>query len=246
MEKARRTLGVPWNATQAVIKRAYYKLALKTHPDKNAAPDAADQFRELQEAYALLSVEPEEPWFDSASILDALASSVSDETLLAIYKFLHEFKELIPEHDYLLQLLETRLSRPHISVEPDLNALFDQKVFIYTHENGKKYTIPLWHHTLVFDDLVVVCTPKTESEDVWVDESNDVHVTVQWKAQHLLENGDAVVSVGPKQFRVKASELRLMPVQTYVFSNQGVPRVHPDAILDVGRLSDVRVHVHLT
>jgi hypothetical protein len=171
---------------------------------------------------------------------------VSDETLLAIYKFLHEFKELIPEHDYLMQLLETRLSRPHISVEPDLNALFDQKVFIYTHENGKKYTIPLWHHTLVFDDLVVVCTPKTESEDVWVDESNDVHVTVQWKAQHLLENGDAVVSVGPKQFRVKASELRLMPVQTYVFSNQGVPRVHPDAILDVGRLSDVRVHVHLT
>jgi len=245
MEKARATLGVPWNASQAVIKRAYYKLALKTHPDKNAAPDAADQFRELQEAYALLSVEPEEPWFDSASILDALASSVSDETLLAIYKFLHEFKDLIPEHDYLLQLLESRLSRPHISVEPDLAALFDQKVFIYTHENGKKYTIPLWHHTLVFDDLVVVCTPKA-SEDVWVDESNDVHVSVRWNAQHLLENGDAFVSVGPKQLRVKASDLRLVPVQTCVFSNQGVPRVHPETILDVSRLSDVWVHVYLT
>jgi curved DNA-binding protein len=47
-------LGVPREATQDDIKRAYRKLARKYHPDVSKEPDAEERFKELGEAYEVL------------------------------------------------------------------------------------------------------------------------------------------------------------------------------------------------
>lgn len=49
------TLGVPRNATQDEIKHAYRKLARKYHPDLNKQADAEAKFKDVGEAYKVLS-----------------------------------------------------------------------------------------------------------------------------------------------------------------------------------------------
>jgi len=48
-------LGVPRDADQDTIRRAYRKLARKYHPDLNSDSDAEERFKELGEAYEVLS-----------------------------------------------------------------------------------------------------------------------------------------------------------------------------------------------
>lgn len=48
-------LGVSKNATQDEIKKKYRELSKKLHPDVNKSSDAEDRFKELNEAYGVLS-----------------------------------------------------------------------------------------------------------------------------------------------------------------------------------------------
>src|SRR5512136_2771111 len=48
-------LGVPKDSSEKDLKGAYRKLAMKYHPDRSEEPDAEEKFKELSEAYAVLS-----------------------------------------------------------------------------------------------------------------------------------------------------------------------------------------------
>ncbi len=58
-------LGVQKGATKEQIKDAYRKLALQFHPDRNKAPEAEARFKEISEAYAVLSDDEKRRQYDA-------------------------------------------------------------------------------------------------------------------------------------------------------------------------------------
>ena len=57
-------LGLKSDATLADIKRAFRQKASQFHPDRNSAEDAPARFREVQEAYDVLSDDDKRKAYD--------------------------------------------------------------------------------------------------------------------------------------------------------------------------------------
>jgi len=58
-------LGLPRNAAKDQIKDSYRKLAMQYHPDRNKAPEAEEKFKEISEAYAVLSDDQKRQQYDT-------------------------------------------------------------------------------------------------------------------------------------------------------------------------------------
>jgi molecular chaperone DnaJ len=57
-------LNIPKTASKDEIKTQYRKLALRYHPDRNKASDAEEKFKEISEAYAVLSDDQKRSQYD--------------------------------------------------------------------------------------------------------------------------------------------------------------------------------------
>lgn len=57
-------LGVPKTATEDEIRRAYKKLAIKFHPDKNKSPGAEEAFKQVNQAFSVLGNKEKKAHYD--------------------------------------------------------------------------------------------------------------------------------------------------------------------------------------
>src|SRR5512135_1316338 len=58
-------LGIPKGSSKELIKDAYRKLAMQYHPDRNKSPGAEEKFKEISEAYAVLSDDVKRQQYDN-------------------------------------------------------------------------------------------------------------------------------------------------------------------------------------
>ncbi len=71
-------LGVPRDANPKAIKDAFRQLALKYHPDRNKDPGASDRFKEIAEAYAILSDPKKRAEYDARGYAGVAGFSTED------------------------------------------------------------------------------------------------------------------------------------------------------------------------
>ena len=80
------TLGVDRSASQEQIKQAYRQLALKWHPDRNPAAESTDRFKEVAEAYAVLSDPTKRAQYDATGHA-GVSERWSNEDLFRDFEF---------------------------------------------------------------------------------------------------------------------------------------------------------------
>ncbi len=86
-------LGVEKSASEEDIKKAYRKLAMKFHPDKNPGnKQAEEKFKKLSEAYAVLSDQEKRKQYDSFGS-DAFRQRYSQEDIFKNFDFSDILKE---------------------------------------------------------------------------------------------------------------------------------------------------------
>ena len=86
-------LGVKESATQEEIKKAYRKLAKRYHPDANPGnPRASDRFKEVGEAYSVLSDKEKRKHYDQMKRLGAFGFGRSADREAG------DFQRLFPTH----------------------------------------------------------------------------------------------------------------------------------------------------
>jgi molecular chaperone DnaJ len=88
-------LGVPRNATKEEIKRAYRRLVLQYHPDRNKSPEAEEKFKEISEAYAVLSDDEKRRIYDMYGHAGLSGTYTSEEVFRSSGSYFDEiFKDL--------------------------------------------------------------------------------------------------------------------------------------------------------
>jgi len=211
-ERAQTLLGVGLSPQQ--LKKIYYKKALKCHPDKQGDPA---EFLELKEAYEFLSnhADPILPLLFHSSI-HFVISALDPHLLLSLYTLLLDYKDLIP--DSVFETIQKHVP-PILLLEPTLNDLLQQHVYIYTYKEVK-YSIPLWHHELVYDEFTVLCKPK----GVELDDENNVYLDVHANIQEIFLHGLYVASIS---HQVDVSQLKIVPYQIYTAPST-IPKIQED------------------
>ena len=71
-------LGVSRDADERTIQRAFQQLALRYHPDRNKEPDAEARFKEIAEAYAVLSDPEKRARYDAGGFAGIEGFSAED------------------------------------------------------------------------------------------------------------------------------------------------------------------------
>jgi molecular chaperone DnaJ len=123
-------LNVPRNASKKEIKKAYRKLALKHHPDRNKSPEAEEKFKEISEAYAVLSDNEKRNQYDQYGH-EGISGRYSRDDIFRGADFDRIFKDLgfnFGGHDTIFDMFFGRGARRRHSRQKGTDLRYDLQI----------------------------------------------------------------------------------------------------------------------
>jgi uncharacterized protein YaaR (DUF327 family) len=161
------------------VKKAYYRLALRYHPDKNKTEEAKQKFQEICQAYEILQKEEKQEnitdyfellrtflqYFIDESIVSIVMNKLANvcekkgmdllkrlqpSVLKKILEIIKKFEEVLHFSNEFKEEVEKINNDERWIIHPSLEDLFGEKVFRLVIKDNT-YWVPVWHHHLVFD-----------------------------------------------------------------------------------------------
>jgi hypothetical protein len=184
--------------------------------------------------------------------LDTLAK-LDKTTLIKIYEILKLYEDAFhftKEFIYRIEVLIADKIKDDecIILNPTIDDLFDNNLYRLT-VNDFTYIVPLWHDELIYDnsgnDIFVKCNPILP-ENMYIDNRNDIHITVTYKIHELWDKESVEIILGHnKKIIIDPQLLKLTKNQKVVFNKQGLSKINTESIYDVSKLGDIHVHIKI-
>ena len=291
-DKACEILEISQKHTSDQVKKAYFRMALRFHPDKYK-DDNGEKFKEVKSAYEFLSsrdknyekinidddinykelikmcvkyFSPDKNWDnifidtsfqgimkDCQKISLKIFEKLNKERARQVYEFIYKFNSVMGVDIELLnnfkKILQNKMVYDNIIIlNPSLKDLFNDNIFKLEIDE-KEFYVPLWHHELHYGlkgkDLVVRCEPEIP-DNIWINESNNIYLTMQISIKDLFEKGFHEFKVGEKMFKIESESLKITKEkQIVLLKEKGILRINEKHTFVTSLRGDIYVEVFL-
>ena len=215
-----------------MLKKKYYKMCLKYHPDKNK--NHRDQFTKMTECYEILNTyidnkNKNESEVNYNNVFSTLISLISIDNIKYVINLIDSYKIYMNHTPEIITLNVT------------LKQVFDKLVYI----NNDHY-IPLWHN------IVHRFSVKEEKHIIYIIKINDVPSNVR-----ILKNNDIIINISKcniknntfnhiyicekVEFNIYISS-KEYEKSFVILKNKGIPKTNINNIFDTSQMSNIHLH----
>jgi len=232
------------NVTPENLKKTYYRLALKHHPDKNGnTEEAKKRFQEINEAYEILKIvdtpHVEEyddllsAFFTLSGFTQTALSSLNEfpkEYCVEIYEFMFKNKDLFYLTEEFLDEIKKIVLKKYEEVDlfllhPTIDDLLEHNIY-KLNVDGRIYFVPTWHDECSFDknggEIVVKCIPVLDN--IFIDDDKNIFTEISIPFSPALLTEDISFTLGKKVFVIPCEKLQIKKSQIFKLQKEGISK----------------------